>query len=402
MSHATFSLRRSAMLAAFSAIAIAIVAACADSDHGPATSIPEDGGTPEAGPEVDGGGDADAGETSVRTCSEQSFCHIALPREETLRAVWGDGTTIVWAVSEEGDVLRWDGQKWSVHTKKLGALFAIWGSGPTDIWLGGARGLYHGTGASSQAIVFELVDAPGDPESPILSIWGTGPDDVFAAGGYVGFDWLPHARVLRHRGPSDAGAEWELDPISVEPYVFKQVFGSATAGTWIVGDDGGDNSQVSAAFVRAPGADDLLPVAIDADLPDEDLEQGIATKISGGGMMADGRVLIVGGTPNSRALWYGSSSGAGTFTWSFEARKPTDELFFRAVWSIAGKETWAAGDYGLLRSLPSSGGKWTPASIMISDFPVIEPLYGIWGTAPDDFWVVGRNTAIHRMPRKEP
>ena len=394
-------LRRSSTLAAFSAAAIAIVAACADSDA-PATSFPEDGGTLEAGPEVDGGDeDADAGDASVRTCSDQSFCHVALPREETLRDVWGDGTAVVWAVSEEGDVLRWDGQEWSVHTRKLGALHAIWGSGPTDIWIGGANGLYHGTGASSEAIVFEHVDAPGDPMSPILSIWGTGPDDVFAAGGHLDVDWLPHGRVVRRRGPGDAGSDWELDPISAEPYVFKRVFGSATAGTWIVGDDGSDNSQVGAAFVREPGGDDLLPVSIDAELPDEALEQGIATRIHGAGIMADGRLLIVGGTPYTNAFWYGTSE-AGTLTWTFEPRRPTDEVGLWAVWSLPGKDTWVAGELGTLRSLPSSGGKWTPASIMITDFPVLEPLHAIWGTAPDDFWVVGRNTAIHRMPRKEP
>ena len=386
-----------------SAAAIAVIAACADSED-TGGAIVEDGGAPEAPPDVDGGADAadaEEGDAAVRTCSDQGFCHVVVPPNETLRDVWGDGTT-VWAVSEQGHVLRWDGQKWGVHTKKLGALYAIWGSGPTDIWIGGARGLYHGSGASSQAIVFEPVDAPGDPEIPILSIWGTGPDDVLAVGGNVSFfDGMPHARVLRLRRGGDAGPGWELDPISAEPFVFKRVWGSTAAGAWIAGDDGSDFPQTSGAFVRAPGTDELLPVTIDADLPDESVEQGIATAISGGGMTADGRVLVIGKTPSTPAFWYGAVGDDGTVTWTFERRKESD-LPLWAVWSVAGEATWVAGDYGTLRSRDVSGAKWMPAAMMVSDFPVIEPLYGIWGTAPDDFWVVGHDTAIHRMPREEP
>ncbi len=392
--------RPGVMIAALSAIAIAAVAACADSDDTSGT-IFDDGGTPEAAP-VDGGGDAenvDAGDGAARTCSDQGFCHVVLPPKETLRDVWGDGTT-VWAVSEEGDVLRWDGQAWSIHTKKLGALYAIWGSGPTDIWIGGARGVYHGTGASSQAIVFEHVDAPGDPDVPILSIWGTGPDDVFAVGGHIGLDFLPHARVLRHRD-GGVGSSWELDPISSEPVVFTRVWGSAASGTWIVGDEGIESSQVAAVFMRAPGSDELAPVTIDAS-PSNGTEPGVAALVSGGGMMADGRVVVIGKTTSSTATyWYGEISNGGALTWTYELRTPADVPLW-AVWSIAGKDTWIAGDYGRLRSKGPSGGKWTQAAMMIADLPVVEPLYGIWGTAPDDFWVVGKNTAIHRMPKKEP
>ena len=393
--------RRGFVFAVFSATAIAVVAACAGSDEGPATIV-DDGGAPEAAPPGDvDAGDAGPGDAAVRTCSDQGFCHIVLPPDETLRDVWGNGTT-VWAVSEEGDVLRWDGQKWSVHTRKLGALYAIWGSGPTDIWIGGARGVYHGTGASSQAIVFEPVDAPGDPAIPILSIWGTGPDDVFAVGGHIGADdFMPHGRVLRRRSSSDAGVAWELEPISSEPFVFKRVWGSATAGTWIAGDEGHEVSQASGIFMRAPGSDDLVPVTIDAS-PPNGIEPGIPGVISGGGMMGDGRVLVIGKTTSSTpTFWYGAAGGGGTLAWSYDVR-PQDDLPLWAVWSMPGKETWVAGDYGRLRSRGPSGATWTQAAMMIADLPVIEPLHGIWGTAPDDFWVVGRNTAIHRMPRKEP
>lgn len=383
------------------ALAASVVAACASSEDAP--QAPQgDGGAPEASGPADGGdddaGDAGARDAEARTCSDQGFCHETLPPNETLRGVWGDGAT-VWAVSEQGDVLRWDGQTWSVHAKKLGALYAIWGAGPTDVWIGGAAGLFHGTGASPQALVFEPSDAPGDADVPILSIWGSGPDDVFAVGGALGADFMPRGRVL-HRGGADGGAGWELDPISSVPLAFKRVWGSTASGTWIAGDDGSDFSQTSGLFARAPGESELAPITIDAFAPDEGPEQGVPGSISGAGMMADGRVVVMGRTKSSTpSFWYGASGDGGAPVWTYEGRG-LDDLALYAVWSNGGNETWVAGDYGRLRS--SSGGKWKQAALMIATFPVIAPLHAMWGTSPDDFWIVGRDIAIHRTPGKKP
>ncbi len=389
---------RGVLLGMFAASAFAVVAACAESEE-PSRPIAEDGGTPEASTPPDAGDDppADAG---ARTCSDQNFCHVDVPPKETLRAVWGAGTT-VWAVSEEGDVLRWDGQKWNVHSQKLGALYAIWGSGPTDIWVGGERGLHHGTGPSAESLVFEPVDAPGDPTIPITSIWGAGADDVVAVGGHMSdVDFMPHSRVLTLRG--GAGATWQLDPVSDEPFACKRVWGSAAVGTWIAGDEGYEVSQIASVFVRAPGSDDFAPVTIDAS-PPNGMDPGVPSFVYAGGVMADGRVLVIGKTSGSTGTyWYASVGAGGALTWSFDVRADTDDQPLHQVWSLPGKDTWIAGDYGRLRGRGAGGGPWTPAALMVSDLPVIEPLYGIWGTAADDFWVVGRDTAIHRMPKKEP
>ena len=301
---------RVAMIAALGlASSSAIAAGCTASDGGAEVEVTPDASTTFEGGSADGGADApadakDASVADARACSDQGFCHAALPKGATLRDVWGDGT-VVWAVSEEGDVLRWDGQAWIVHASKLGALYAIWGSGPTDVWIGGARGLHHGTGASPQSLVFAHVDGPGDPSVPILSIWGTGPDDVLAVGGFVDdVDFLPHGRVLRRRSGGDAGVSWKLEAISSEPFVFRRVWGSAASGAWIAGDDGSDNAQSSAVYTRPPAASTLRAVTIDAFAPDEGPEQGVPGGITGGGIAADGRTLVIGktksGTPSSR------------------------------------------------------------------------------------------------------
>ena len=69
---------------------------------------------------VDGGVDdaADAARADADAsvlCSPDGFCHLPVPVSDSLRAVWGDGAGTVWAVSDKGDVLRWDGTAFLVH-----------------------------------------------------------------------------------------------------------------------------------------------------------------------------------------------------------------------------------------------------------------------------------------------
>ena len=64
--------------------------------------------------------DADADASTPRECSDDGFCHTALPKGQTLRAVWGDGQGVVWAVSGQGAILRWDQTEWKIHASGLG------------------------------------------------------------------------------------------------------------------------------------------------------------------------------------------------------------------------------------------------------------------------------------------
>ncbi|MBX3209636.1 MAG: hypothetical protein KF764_31675 [Labilithrix sp.] len=374
------------------------VAACSSGDDaGP--PAPDGGALDEASTTEDAGaadGDAGLPDGAPRVCSDQNFCHTALPVEATLRGVWGHGA-IVWAVSEQGDVLRWDGAAWKVHASALGALYAIWGSSETDIWIGGQGGLFHGTGATSQAVTFESVTTPGDEEIPIRSIWGAGAGDVWAVGGNVDdATYMPRARVLRGRA-ADAGASWSVDPLSSEPLAFSRVWGDNAGGVWIAGDDGSDFAQSSGVYRRAPGADAFEGVAVSAYNDEEGPMQGGPGTLHAGGTGADGRIVLTGRTLSATpSFWFGAATGDA---WSYEARDLNDPPL-RAVWGIDGGATWVAGDYGRLRSW--SGTEWKQAAIMVADFPVIEPLYAMWGTKADDFWIVGKNIAMHRMPRTAP
>ncbi len=117
-------------------------------------------------------------EAGPRECSTFGFCPTVLPPgDHTLKGVWGDGAGVVWAVTLEGSVLRWNGTAWKVHASDLGALNVIWGSSPTDIWIAGERGVEHGTGASSDSLAF-TPNALLEEGVTVSAIWGTSATDV--------------------------------------------------------------------------------------------------------------------------------------------------------------------------------------------------------------------------------
>lgn len=390
--------RRWLFLAMLGAVPLALViAACAENDEDPVEA-------PDAGfdaPVIEAQADTNAPDAPdvvdavTRTCSDQGFCHTSLPPDKTLRDVWGDGTT-VWAVTEEGDVLRWDGTAWTIHARELGALFAIWGSGPTDLWIGGANGVFHGTGASAQAIVFQPVATPGDDTIAIKSIWGAGPNDLWAVGGATDEFGTSRGKVLRYRATGDAGPAWSVDALSSRPLAFSRVFGGAS-GVWVGGDDGSEVSQTGGVFRRAPTASAFTKVNIDAFIPEEG-DAAVPTAFTAGGLIAGGSVMVIGRTPSATpGYWRGDPVDGGAFKWSYGPRDLND-LPIRGVWGASVDAGWITGDYGRLRRL--EGTKWQQAAIMVAQFPVIEPLYAMWGVSADDFWVVGRHTALHRVPGK--
>ena len=168
--------------------------ACATSDV-TLGSVTDDGGNKLNG---EGGAQdepdvstSDAGPDSLpppRECSDQNFCHTNVPEGATLTSVWGDGAGVVWSVSAQGTIYRWDGFQWKVHHVVAAAagaaeLTTIWGSSATDVWVAGSTGLLHGTGTSAATLSFAPVtDLPGNPDVPLASVWGSGPDNIWAVG----------------------------------------------------------------------------------------------------------------------------------------------------------------------------------------------------------------------------
>ncbi len=104
----------------------------------------------------------------------------------------------LWAVGEEGRVLRRDAEGWRPEDTGLGekaVLWGVWAAGPDDIWAVG--GSYRRGGP--KAVVLRstgdgqwrrVADAAFPADFNFYKIWGAGPDDVLLVGeGGVSVHW---------------------------------------------------------------------------------------------------------------------------------------------------------------------------------------------------------------------
>jgi hypothetical protein len=368
------------------------VSACAVTEE--ATPSKTDAGhLPEgdAGQPPDASPDAQPDAGPARTCSDDGFCHTSLPPDRTVNGIWADGQGIAWAVTEEGDVLRWESGAWKVHASDLGPLRAVWGSGPTSILVGGELGLYEAAGDASAALTFSPVETPEPAQ--ILSIWGTGPGDVWAVGGTFAGD--PESGLVLHR----SGTDWEVDAASSAGLSFARVWGSATAGVWLAGTAPIPDEFFEEVHVlrRRPGEATFDELTLPPD-PDDDPIFGKMAVLADA-TLAGSEVLVLGRSIGSvPGVWRGKSHDGGqTYAFSYQRGGRFDDPPVNAVRGVGANEAWAAGDYGRLARW--DGTSWSQAAIAITKFPVTDPLYALW-TDGTEVWAAGGGIALHREKKK--
>ncbi|AKV00425.1 hypothetical protein AKJ09_07088 [Labilithrix luteola] len=326
--------------------------------------------------------DADA---APRTCTDDGFCHTVLPERLSLQGVWGDGTGVVWAVSEEGKVVRWDGKAWTVHTTIDGAIHAIWGSGPTDLWIGGDSGLLHGEGPSSSQITFTQI--PSDSRIPITSIHGFGPNDVWAVGGNSD-GVVEESRVIHYTGPTADPAEaWKLDPVSSQAVVLSRVWGPSKDDLWLGGTTMLSDPQGGVVLHGTPdGAGGLTfePVMVSEG-------RSSFLNITGGQVLS--RPFVVGNDwLDLGMVWGGPTADEPSVRWDYEVL----QWGLNALWGRSDSDIWIAGISGRVRHW--DGTAWTLARVTLDKFPFTNDLNAIWGMASGEMWIVGANTALRRVP----
>lgn len=386
------------------ALAGSAIVACSSADEEAAPNVevtpPAEGGavpppvSTDGGVVIDASADADAEAATPRVCSDDGFCHTAVPSGQNLRAVWADGAGIAWAATEQGAILRFNGTTWTQHTKvKGGALLSIWGSAPNDIWVGGDAGLFHGTGTSSSTVTFENVSAPGNAQAPIMSIWGSGPKDVWAVGNLLTFPYV--ARVL-HYTDGFAGAGWQIDPVSNNPILTARVWGNGTSGVWIAGIRNNpitiDHELVT--LRRAIGSSAFVEVPMPKD-PAGGGSAGQIDKLFDGAVAADGTVWVLGRTNTSKpGFARGTTTDGTTFAWTFVPHGPSVGPVSSFVWGKGKNDQWIGGEYGRFHHW--DGTSWTQARTTITKFPDTTNLNAIWGSPSGEMWVVGNGIALHK------
>ena len=376
---------------------VLLAIACADAEE-PNLIEPElDGGTM---PEVDasredtGTPPDDDDAAPPRECSDDGFCHTVLPKNQLLRSVWGDGAGTVWTVSEQGFVLRWDGSKWNTQADRLGYLTTVWGTSPTDVWVGGLDGLFHGTGASPDKLTF--VETP-DIVGEIVSIWGQSPTDVWAVLA------APDGSHVLHYGDVEGQLAWSTVTVGTPDSRFMRVWGSAGTGVWLSGFELDLETfwETGVVYRLLPGATDFEPIPMPG-FPGMDPEEPFWAfgEVVSASIASDEHIVIQARAVEGSALIVrGSRADAGAeFTFEAELDGTIFDPATNAIVSFGPHDLWTAGEHGRIRQW--NGSEWTPMAVTITKYPMSSRLLGLWAKAPDDFWVVGEDVALHHRPAK--
>ena len=397
------------LLALVLGTAAATMVACADSEPDTKGPAPADTGTTtlppassEAGADADTNADASIeADAAPRVCSDHGFCHTVLPSHQTLEGVWGDGKCTVWAVSTEGNVLRWEGSAWHVHASGLGPLHGIWGSAPTDFWIGGDEGLFHAGGATPSVVAFKPSGPTGRDRYRIHSIWGASGDDVWAVGARQGAFGGPNGTVLHCTADADAGTgpTWVLDPASSNGIAYSRVWGSPASGAWIAGRRPmmGLPFEEVAVLQRSPEASTFSEVPLPGD-PGDSPDFGRMSMIHGAAATSDTTMLLLGRSVSTLpGTWHGASTDGGkTFTWTYARDGRIDDPAINAVFGTAPDDAWAVGNFGRVRHW--DGTDWSPAAITLTKLPVTARFHSVWSGGPSDVWLVGQGMALRYDP----
>lgn len=386
-----------------------------DADPG-AVAPAAEGGTiaEDSGLSSDAATEADVAQTEP-TCTDEGWCHTHVPDNQTLRAVWSDGQGGAWTVSEQGNILRWNGAAWVLSHSAGVPLHAVWGSSPTDLWAGGGEPttgdlmapglLLHGTGASPSTITWKAIAAP----VTIRSIWGTSATDVWAVASPTHRIRAGDSSFVLHYSGStadsdagDAGTGWEIDPVaSAFPIHFEKVWGTAEDDVWVTGrqafndyfadgrvlhrrrdGDGGTSWHIDQpTAVRQPTLDGDRIVEID------------------GASVSRSHVFLVRFSRNDSSVYHTglSTDDGATFTWAQQPTSGTgfDKKALSTVWGSGPNDIWMAGQLGRLRHW--DGVKWRVAAVATGKLPVQKAVHAISGSGPNDVWVVGEGIALHKV-----
>jgi hypothetical protein len=124
-------------------------------------------------------------------CAERWCWSTHLPQGNAIRELFSSEAIGVWASTDGSSLLRWNGAGWERVALPGRGYPKVWGSSPDDIFVGIGQDFWHLRGDSAERRTLEGTDYS------ITAISGTGPEDVWvAADGAFLFDGTGFARVL--------------------------------------------------------------------------------------------------------------------------------------------------------------------------------------------------------------
>lgn len=266
-----------------------------------------------------------------------------------LNAVSGADRELVWAVGEGGTTLRLAPGRSTAVTGALDteSVRDVWAASATDVWVVGDAGVARHDGVSLR----REQDPAFEGTSGFASVWGSAPDDV----------WLVGKRGERVHW--DGKTYSRAGSAATRP---NAISGSARDNVWVVGGGGYCERWDGAVWTpRATGTTEDLH-AVWSRSPTE---------------------VIVGGQRGTLMRWDGTRFAPAMLAPGDLG--PGDRI--EDIWGgpAAGDLIWAVTDTG--KHISYEGGSWQ-VRVELGGIP----LYGIWGSARDDVWVVGARGVLGR------
>ncbi|MFO8071135.1 MAG: hypothetical protein R6V85_04595 [Polyangia bacterium] len=139
------------------------------------------GGNPDGGDTAHSGGPTDPDTGAV---GEWIVEPVDSPTTHDLSGVWGSSRDAVWAVGEEGTILRFDGQSWMLIEQHIPAspdLYGVAGSGPDRVWaVGGERCILEHDGSAWTSV--ESAFTPDADDGSYRAVCAVAPETAYAVG----------------------------------------------------------------------------------------------------------------------------------------------------------------------------------------------------------------------------
>jgi uncharacterized membrane protein len=266
---------------------------------------------------------------------------------EAFVAIWGSSPSDVYAVSDRGLVLRYDGNAWIDLGRRDGHWFhvglrGVWGTSPTNVFAVGYRGAILRYDGATWSPVAGWGETDG-----LRGVWGASSSDVFAAG---------DRSILHYDGTSWSARRTDAKLV----------------GVW----------GTSANDVYAVGAQDRVGVVLQYNGRDWDyMKSGVGTALNDLWGTSPSDIYAVGetdaGVGPGMILHYDGSD------WT--ERDVTIPLV--AVWGTSLRDVWAVGRGRSI--LHYDGASWG-----VMDSGTDAHLFDVWGTSPTDVFAVGSGGTI--------
>lgn len=357
-----------------------------------ASFVPEASQGEAAAP--DGGCDASDPDcvAEVIPCDRVQWCSVPtnIGVLTELAAVWGSGTSDVWAAGSAGTILHYDGAAWTATaTGVQNTFYGLWGSGPDDIWaVSSTDVVLHGRGMVNGAANWEVVSLRQPFAGPTIlgAVWGSSASDVRIGGRDYQLivpesQFFGSGNQFVKDGVVDGGG-WR--PIVGSPTI-KSIWGSSADDVWMTADNSLHVSYERGLILhgtRADAGSEIEDLGDDLVWTSVDSRSTLALESIWGSSAAD--VWAVGGLGTIRHF------APGDERWQ-EVESPTKETL-HAVWGSGPKDVWAVGEAGTILHYDGTSFNRSTAQFAIGRKP---RLNGVWGSGPNDVWIVGDGIVLH-------